>query len=74
QLKMFLTRLGEGSTMVVTGDVTQIDLPRGAHSGLPEAPRRFGGIDEIGVVELTESDIVRHPLVNIIVRAYAADP
>ncbi len=74
QLKMFLTRLGEGSTMVVTGDVTQIDLPRGAHSGLPEVPRRFGGIDEIGVVELTESDIVRHPLVNIIVRAYAAGP
>jgi len=74
QLKMFLTRLGEGSTMVVTGDVTQIDLPRGAHSGLPDSPRRFKEIEGIGIVELSEEDVVRHPLVGRIVRAYAADP
>lgn len=72
QLKMFLTRLGEGSKMVVTGDITQIDLPIGARSGLPEAPRRFGAIDEIGIVEFTHADVVRHPLVGKIVRAYEA--
>jgi phosphate starvation-inducible PhoH-like protein len=70
QLKMFLTRLGEGSKMVVNGDVTQIDLPGGARSGLPEVPRRFADIDEIGIVQLSETDIVRHPLIGKIVRAY----
>lgn len=70
QLKMFLTRLGEGSKMVVNGDVTQIDLPGGARSGLPEVPRRFADIDEIGIVQLNESDVVRHPLIGKIVRAY----
>lgn len=70
QLKMFLTRLGEGSKMVVNGDVTQIDLPGGARSGLPEVPRRFADIDEIGIVQLNESDVVRHPLIGTIVRAY----
>ena len=74
QLKMFLTRLGEGSTMIVNGDVTQIDLPRGVESGLLEVPRRFAGIPEIGLVELDETDVVRHPLVAKIIRAYAADP
>ncbi|MFN2449808.1 MAG: PhoH family protein, partial [Candidatus Baltobacteraceae bacterium] len=71
QLKMFLTRLGSGSKMVVNGDITQIDLPRGASSGLPEAPRRFADIEGIGIVELSESDVVRHPLVSKIIRAYA---
>ena len=70
QLKMFLTRLGEGSKMVVNGDVTQIDLPGGARSGLPEVPRRFADIDEIGIVTFGENDVVRHPLIGKIVRAY----
>ncbi len=70
QLKMFLTRLGDGSKMVVNGDVTQIDLPGGARSGLPEVPRRFADIDEIGIVQLNEADVVRHPLIGKIVRAY----
>lgn len=72
QLKMFLTRLGAGSTMIVNGDVTQIDLPGGATSGLLEVPRRFGGISGIGIVELTDTDVVRHPLVAKIIRAYAS--
>jgi phosphate starvation-inducible PhoH-like protein len=71
QLKMFLTRLGNDATMVVTGDVTQIDLPGGARSGLLEAPERFAGIDEIGMVQLTEADVVRPPLVAKIIRAYS---
>ena len=71
QLKMFLTRLGAGSRMVINGDVTQIDLPSGARSGLREAARRIGAIDEVGVVELNESDVVRHPLVAKIIKAYA---
>jgi phosphate starvation-inducible PhoH-like protein len=71
QLKMFLTRLGTGSKMIVNGDITQIDLPGGATSGLLEAPRRFGGIADIGIVELNETDVVRHPLVSRIIRAYA---
>jgi len=73
QLKMFLTRLGTGSKMIVNGDITQIDLPGGATSGLLEAPRRFGGIPEIGIVELNETDVVRHPLVSRIIRAYAGN-
>lgn len=72
QLKMFLTRLGAGSKMIVNGDVTQIDLPRGATCGLLEVPRRFAGIEDIGIVELNETDVVRHPLVSKIIRAYAA--
>jgi phosphate starvation-inducible protein PhoH and related proteins len=76
QLKMFLTRLGQGSKMIVNGDITQVDLPRGVRSGLADAERIFSGIDDIGVVKLTESDIVRHPLVAKIVAAYtrAGDP
>ncbi len=70
QLKMFLTRLGAGSKMIVNGDVTQIDLPRGAPSGLLEAPALFAGIPDIAIVEMDESDIVRHPLVSKIVAAY----
>jgi phosphate starvation-inducible protein PhoH and related proteins len=72
QLKMFLTRLGNGSRMVVTGDVTQIDLPPGQRSGLRTAAARLAGLDDVAVVELDESDVVRHPLVAKIVRAYAA--
>jgi phosphate starvation-inducible PhoH-like protein len=71
QLKMFLTRLGAGSKMIVNGDVTQIDLPGGARSGLLEVPRRFADIRDIGIVELNETDVVRHPLVSKIIRAYA---
>ena len=72
QLKMFLTRLGSGSKMIVTGDVTQIDLPPGQRSGLRTAAMRLAGVDDVSVVELDETDVVRHPLVARIVRAYAA--
>jgi phosphate starvation-inducible PhoH-like protein len=71
QLKMFLTRLGSGSKMVVTGDVTQIDLPDGQRSGLRVAASRLADLDDVAVVELDERDVVRHPLVARIVRAYA---
>ena len=74
QLKMFLTRLGSGSKMVVTGDVTQIDLPAGQRSGLRTAAARLRDIEDVSVVELDDVDIVRHPLVARIVRAYASDP
>jgi phosphate starvation-inducible PhoH-like protein len=70
QMKMFLTRLGFGSKMVVTGDVTQIDLPRGKSSGLKEANRILRMIPEIGFVHLTEADVVRHSLVQKIIIAY----
>ncbi len=70
QLKMFLTRLGRGSKMVVIGDVTQIDLPFGQSSGLRRAAERLSGIEDVGVVELDATDVVRHPLVAKIVRAY----
>jgi phosphate starvation-inducible PhoH-like protein len=70
QLKMFLTRLGAGSKMIVSGDVTQIDLPRGARSGLVDAERLFAGIDGVVIVRLDETDIVRHPLVAKLVAAY----
>ncbi len=73
QLKMFLTRLGAGSKMVVNGDVTQIDLPSGARSGLRDAARRLSAFDDIGIVEMSELDVVRHPLVAAIIRAYS-DP
>ena len=70
QLKMFLTRLGSGSKMIVSGDVTQVDLPRGVRSGMHDVEQLFGAIDDVGVVRLTEADIVRHPLVAKIVAAY----
>ncbi|MDQ6825735.1 MAG: PhoH family protein [Candidatus Eremiobacteraeota bacterium] len=70
QLKMFLTRLGHGSKIIVTGDVTQIDLPKGSASGLLEARKLFCGIKDVGVVEREEGDVVRHPLVAEIIRAY----
>lgn len=70
QMKMFLTRLGFGSKMVITGDVTQIDLPRGKKSGLIEANAILQGIDEIGFVQFAEEDVVRHSLVQKIIVAY----
>ncbi|WP_178023163.1 PhoH family protein [uncultured Paenibacillus sp.] len=70
QMKMFLTRLGFGSKMVITGDVTQIDLPKGKKSGLVEAKAILSGIEEIGFVQFAESDVVRHSLVQKIIVAY----
>ena len=70
QMKMFLTRMGMGSKMVITGDVTQIDLPIGKKSGLVEALEVLKGVDDIGIVRLTHRDVVRHELVQAIVRAY----
>jgi phosphate starvation-inducible PhoH-like protein len=70
QMKMFLTRMGEGSKVVVTGDTTQTDLPQHVESGLNDAIQRLQGIDGIGVVRLTGLDIVRHRLVREIVEAY----
>jgi phosphate starvation-inducible protein PhoH and related proteins len=71
QMKMFLTRLGFGSKIVVTGDITQIDLPGGARSGLRAAVDIIKGIDDIHVAQLTSADVVRHRLVSEIVDAYA---
>lgn len=71
QMKMFLTRLGFGSKVVVTGDITQIDLPGGAKSGLRAAVDILEGIDDIDIAELTSADVVRHRLVSEIVDAYA---
>ncbi len=70
QMKMFLTRLGFGSKMVVTGDVTQIDLPNGAKSGLRVITDILQGIDDIAFMELTAEDVVRHRLIGDIVKAY----
>lgn len=70
QMKMFLTRMGEGSRMVITGDVTQIDLPGGKKSGLIHATEILKNIDGIGIVNLTSSDVVRHSLVMKIIKAY----
>jgi len=73
QMKMFLTRLGEGSRMVVTGDRTQIDLPRGVPSGLADAERLLNAIPKISFNYFTSKDVVRHPLVAAIIEAYEAD-
>lgn len=73
QMKMFLTRMGYGSRMVITGDVTQIDLPSGRMSGLMEARNLLSGISGIGFAYLNSSDVVRHPLVQLIVDAYAIE-
>jgi phosphate starvation-inducible PhoH-like protein len=70
QMKMFLTRLGFGSKMVVTGDVTQIDLPNGAKSGLRVISDILQDIDDIAFMELTAEDVVRHRLIGDIVKAY----
>ncbi len=73
QMKMFLTRLGEGSRMVITGDRTQIDLPRGVTSGLWDAERLLKTIPKISFNYFTSKDVVRHPLVAAIIEAYEAD-
>ena len=70
QMKMFLTRLGFNSKMVVTGDVTQVDLPSGTASGLREVSQILDGIDGIEFVRFTERDVVRHPLVQKVISAY----
>ncbi len=70
QMKMFLTRLGFNSKMVITGDITQIDLPDGKKSGLKEATRILRNIDDIGIQRFSEKDVVRHKLVQDIVKAY----
>ncbi len=70
QLKMFLTRLGLNGKMIVTGDLTQVDLPMSQKSGLRDAMERFKDIEGIACVNFTDKDIVRHPLVKEIVKAY----
>jgi phosphate starvation-inducible PhoH-like protein len=70
QMKMFLTRLGENARMIVTGDPSQIDLPRGVKSGLVEALQLLNGVEGISIVRFKDTDVVRHPLVGRIVRAY----
>jgi phosphate starvation-inducible PhoH-like protein len=69
-MKMFLTRLGFNSTMVVTGDITQVDLPTGRGSGLRQVHSVLRGIDGVAFVELTADDVVRHRIVASIVEAY----
>src|SRR5262249_2486569 len=73
QMKMFLTRMGNGSKIIVTGDITQIDLPRQTRSGLIDAVHRLRDLKGVATVYLDESDIVRHPLVQQIVRAYETE-
>ena len=73
QMKMFLTRLGEGSRMVITGDRSQIDLPRGTQSGLVDAERILEGVKGISFNYFTAKDVVRHPLVARVIEAYEAD-
>lgn len=73
QMKMFLTRLGDGCKMVVTGDLTQTDLPEGKTSGLKQAISLLKGIEDIAIVTFSEKDVVRHPLVGKIVKAYERD-
>ncbi len=71
QMKMFLTRIGFGTTAVVTGDITQVDLPQSTRSGLRHAMRVLEGVDGVSVVHFSSGDVVRHPLVQRIVEAYA---
>ncbi|KGX93585.1 phosphate starvation protein PhoH [Pontibacillus halophilus JSM 076056 = DSM 19796] len=70
QMKMFITRLGFGSKMVITGDITQVDLPKGVTSGLRVAERRLSNIDDISFTYLEQSDVVRHPIVQKVIDAY----
>ena len=70
QMKMFLTRFGFGSKMVITGDITQIDLPGGKNSGLKDAARILGNVPGIGVIKFREQDVVRHEIVGSIIKAY----
>jgi phosphate starvation-inducible PhoH-like protein len=70
QMKMFLTRLGFGSKMVITGDLTQVDLPRGVMSGLLEASEVLKDVKGVKIIELKDSDVIRHEVVARIIRAY----
>jgi len=70
QMKMFLTRLGENSSMVITGDLSQVDLPHGIRSGLRDAMEALTGVKSVAFIKFTSADVVRHPLVARIVRAY----
>ena len=70
QMKMFLTRLGVNSKAIITGDITQIDLPKRSDSGLIDVIKILKGVDGIGFVELNENDVVRHKLVRDIIKAY----
>jgi phosphate starvation-inducible PhoH-like protein len=70
QMRMVLTRLGENSRMVVTGDVTQIDLPPGQLSGLVEAEQVLAGVEGVAICRFSDADVVRHPLVQRLVQAY----
>jgi len=72
QMKMFLTRLGNDAKMIITGDLTQIDLPAGITSGLNDAVKTLAGVEGVAFVEFTDADVVRHPLVARIIRAYDA--
>ena len=72
QMKMFLTRMGYGAKVVITGDITQTDLPPGQRSGLRDALELVEGIRGIGTIEFTDADVVRHPLVAALIRAYDA--
>lgn len=73
QMKMFLTRLGFDSKMIINGDITQIDLPKGEKSGLKEAVRRLKKVDGIGIVYFDRADVIRHPLVSKVIKAYGND-
>jgi phosphate starvation-inducible protein PhoH and related proteins len=73
QMKMFLTRMGHGSKIIVTGDVTQVDLPKESRSGLSDAVHRLRNVERIAIVYLDENDIVRNPLVQQILKAYEED-
>jgi len=70
QMKMFLTRLGFDSKMIINGDVTQVDLPGGTRSGLIHSTRTLSGINGIGMVNFDAADVIRHPLVSEVIRAY----
>jgi phosphate starvation-inducible PhoH-like protein len=69
-MKMFLTRIGFGSKVIITGDLTQKDLPSGTTSGLDQALDVLGKVEDIGIAHMTNQDVVRHPLVQQIVKAY----
>ncbi|MEY4674436.1 MAG: hypothetical protein RL148_2220 [Planctomycetota bacterium] len=73
QMLMFLTRLGEGSRMVVTGDPSQVDLPHNVQSGLADAVRKLRGVEGVAIVELGAADVVRHPVVSRVVTAYGIE-
>ncbi|MEC7650723.1 MAG: PhoH family protein, partial [Pseudomonadota bacterium] len=73
QMKMVLTRLGQDSRMVITGDLSQIDLPDGQPSGLADAVKRLDSVDGVGIIHLSGKDVVRHPVVARILQAYESD-